>query len=734
MMQKIKELPGVQKIVLLLLLFAGVLFVVNSQPYRAECVEEFNDWGIGFLQKGTYTVEVTYEAVPVGSSVRVYSPDMPDSAGSMGVVYADRMLAEGSGVVRIPFTLTEGAYDLRIGLADGQEGYLTKLVLQSNHLIHKDNYFVGALLCLAAVVLLVCFVRLPAEKYMVPLILVLLGVVASIPLFSESLLQGDDIDFHLARLEGLYLGLAVGEFPVRITPQQMSGYGSLTATMYPQLFLYPIACLRFLGISLMGCYKFLCIVINVGTAFAAYYSARAILKSHRTALFVSVLYTFAVYRLSNLYVRAALGETLAMVFMPIVLWGVYEILWGRRRWLILVLGMTGVLGSHVLSVELGAFFMVMELVFWFFSKKKNQFAGRFLDGIKAVVVTLLLNAFFLVPFLYYCGEPLQCFMLPFGDLSDSVAYFSQMFALFPPVTGINAVAGSTEGEFAIAVGAVLLLGMAAFLYVYRRREEEDARRNAGMHCFFYGVVALIMASWIFPWERLSGVAFFETIFGSLQFTWRFLSPGTLFLCVVAAVAFDKLCEKAEGKWTLVVAATLVVVSAWSMFDALAAEREQHTDRMGLEGFCAADGMYMYPVSDVFYPAQVLFDRSECGPVACYSTDIVFENYQRRGTHIYMEVTPEPGVQEDILFPLYYYPGYVVTVNGEEVPSFERNHLLCAEAPGEEAVVEAYYKGFWFFGVADAVTLLTFLGIVGTKIYKSTAGKSRAHVKVKNGKR
>lgn len=80
---------------------------------------------------------------------------------------------------------------------------------------------------------------------------------------------------------------------------------------------------------------------------------------------MSVLYTFATYRLTNLYYRAALGESLAMVFLPLLLWGTYEIFYGQeKKWFLMVLGVTGVLESHVLSFEMCLIFLGIEGILW----------------------------------------------------------------------------------------------------------------------------------------------------------------------------------------------------------------------------------------------------------------------------------------------------------------------------------------------------------------------------------
>lgn len=93
----------------------------------------------------------------------------------------------------------------------------------------------------------------------------------------EVVLDGHDFAFHLERLEGIYRAMASGDFPVRMNAWQVEGYGYLSSTMYPPLFLY----------------------------------------------------IFSAYRLICMYVGVSLGEALALTFLPLVIWGAYECLWGE---------------------------------------------------------------------------------------------------------------------------------------------------------------------------------------------------------------------------------------------------------------------------------------------------------------------------------------------------------------------------------------------------------------------
>lgn len=725
------SLSWLQIIVISVLAIMGVFALGSAEPFRVEydtqkIVELGGSVNFDFLQAGAYTVEVTYVNSPEGNTLYVMSKETPDGKNGMGCFFVDAQFPTGSGVVRETFTLEQGAYNVTIiPKLEMKDGFsLEKVILQSNSLLYKDNYFVGGVLLMAAVALFLCFWKVPAERYKIWLGLVGIGVLATLPLFSGALISGDDLEFHITRLEGIYLGLAAGEFPVRITSQQMAGFGGLTATMYPQLFLYPFAALRFLDVSLMLCYKTMLLAINVGTAFAAYYGTKNICKSGRVAAWSSILYTFSVYRLSNMYMRAALGETLAMLFLPLVLWGTYEILWGKRRWIVLALGMTGLLGSHLISVEISVMFMAVELIYWLISKKKEEFIPRLCDGLKAVAMTVVLNLGFLVPFLYYSREELQCFLLPF-ELDGSGVYMSQLFSLFPALEGMNLAGGSTNGEMAISLGFVLLVGVGVFVYAFGKEKKLSGNGIVGARCLVYGLGAVLMASWIFPWDKIAQIELLNAVFKNLQFPWRMLAFATLFFCLATAIAVDKLLEEGvQYRWVSGLLAGLLAVTTCYMFDGMTTQRWQIEDKMWLEGRMLADGMYLYSEGDTFEPLQLKYWNWMRTVDTQNGTDVRFVGVNRKGTGFSVEIIPEVGVDEHLIFPVYWYPGYKAEIDGVEVP-VERIGNQVGVLIGEDArMVEIRYKGFWFFALADIVSVLGFFGILGFGVYKAGVKRSK----------
>lgn len=228
------------------------------------------------------------------------------------------------------------------------------------------------------------------------MILVCAAAFACMPLLWRGVYDGHDLLFHLNRIEGIASGLRNGQFPVRIHSSTLLGYGYAAPEFYPELFLYFPAALRNLGVSLSASVRVFEACINLATALACYLCVRSLMRSRRAAVGASVLYTLCIYRLVNLYTRATLGESLAMIFFPIVLLGLYEVLRrNEKRWPLLALGMTGVCMSHLLSTLFCAAFCALAAVLSvkkLFAEKRRILAILLAAGVTGAVRPVVLCA------------------------------------------------------------------------------------------------------------------------------------------------------------------------------------------------------------------------------------------------------------------------------------------------------------------------------------------------------
>lgn len=707
-------------IICLIVVSIGLWFSPSAYKTKME-VHPYDDICLTYLQQGDYVIYFDYDESPKDNYLVISSDTVITEDNKVGMEFL-RLAVDGEkGSMKASFHLDQDTRKIHIYPEKLNElgNCITGMTVQSVALQDRDNYFL-AMLCVAAVVFLLLLKKYYSDKNIREAGSVLaIGMISCFPLLSSYLLGGNDLYIHLARIEGIYHGIGNGEFPVYINTVMMSGYGNLSASMYPQLFLYPLSILRAMGVSLYLCYKILLVLINIMTAFFSFYAVKSITKSEKAAYLACVFYTLSLYRMNDMYFRAALGETMALTFLPLVLWGTYELLWGNsKKWYILALGMSGVIESHVLTVEMCIIFLLFEGACMLIYSRTEKISVRIINGIKAICLTCLLNAFFIVPFLFFSGEDLQVFKMP-NEVAGTGAYFSQMFAIYPGAIGIDQSEGVANGEMPMTIGGVLLVGIIMFFMTCREKRERDTAIFIGKHCICMGAIALYMASWIFPWETISRNAFVSQIVGSLQFAWRFLGLATLFLCVASAIGIVKYTEnKKNGKWVIGIICAATLASAFYFMDMLAQEAPQVADKMEIAESDLCDALYMYSNSDKFEALHLDYRRNRAVVKSYLGTEISCENYVKKGTCISVDIAASGTILENdyIQFPLYYFPGYEIEIDGQRIDAEVKNRLVACPVPDDRVHIEVKYNPPLIFDIANMITLLTALSMMGYGIF------------------
>ena len=126
------------------------------------------------------------------------------------------------------------------------------------------------------------------------------------------------------------------------------------------------------------------------------------MRDNQIAAAGALIYLLSAYRITNVYIRAAVGEYTAMAFFPLIVYGFVRVYTkdekelGIRDYLPIVIGLGGLIESHVLSCELSAMFIAVVCLV---NYKKTFQRRRFLTLVKAAVLTLCVNMAFILPFL-----------------------------------------------------------------------------------------------------------------------------------------------------------------------------------------------------------------------------------------------------------------------------------------------------------------------------------------------
>lgn len=519
--------------------------------------------------------------------------------------------------------------------------------------------------------------RLSREDTIVLLIVASATVFSSLPLFRGYLVYGHDLMGHLKRIEGLRMSIYDGHLIPLVYPGVNNGYGE-AAVCYPYLFLYIPAFLRLLNISMPLAYNTLLFLLNLGTGIFSCLAFRALTKDRMSAAIGAFIYLLIPYRLEDLYVRAALGESIAMTFLPLILWGTYEIIKGdKKKYYILSLGFLGLLSSHVLSTGLsGLFVLFMTLVFI----KPLITEKRIISLLKAGAICLLAA----IP-----EALLLRWFSPYTNLSEiSVGQFHR-YSLYPAQLFMNDASVYTLLDLKDGIGQEMtqgigLIGGVIFILIMLRLFRRNRKNSFVSAMDVFALIFIYATTTLCPWNYLENLPVLSTITGMLQFPLRFLSTVSLILAAEAAFSIKELKESGiNEKIPYYIPATVLLLitltAASTMTDVVLREDVLITDIDG--------GLLRTPYTE-YYPADTPAELfSDTGP---HAVNASVSEYKKQGNAVMFSYEKEEG-EASVLLPLFNFPGYhAADGNGNKLQikngDSNRVEVVLPEASGVGSVV------------------------------------------------
>lgn len=618
-------------------------------------------------------------------------------------------LPAGETVGEATFTLETAAQgvDILVMFEDGTHIDVSDMRLYS--LEYRDHAFTFAL-----IVLLMCALWTAARRgCLTParrgrLILIGLAVlIASGPAFKDTVCIGHDTTFHLVRLCNLADGLAAGQLPVRIGGFSYNGYGAITSVFYPDIFLYGPALLMNLGASMQYAVNVFFIAVNAASAAAMYAAARRMFGDEWTAVCASILYTLSIYRVSDVFTRYAFGEMTAMVFLPLFLLGLYEVVLGeKRRWVLLGVSAACIALSHMLSTLICALAAAGMCALFIARIVRERRLGAI---VKAAALALALCAFQLVPFVMYSMQGIGA-----QELMKDPAYFAlspaQLLLLGAGELSLDP-RDTTLSTFALEIGLPLLLGAALALYAAATAERRENKDGLAVLLTAAGAAFAFMATTLFPWGHVRVLT--RGLSDYLQFPWRFL----MMTAALFALAGGHGCARFSRGHGEQMAAAMLAVAALCALPTL-------TDETRNPEYIA----FGETVSPNLQYTEYTIPGTQTAPTMERSLqvdgDAAVTAYRKESTTIAAQV--DARTDATISLPLFGYDGYRATVDGQtmETGLGENNRLTVHLPAGTRGELRVWFAGKAGWRLADAVSLGTLLGLLALAARRRGARKEK----------
>lgn len=605
----------------------------------------------------------------------------------------------GAGDGELHFTVEEDCEDFKIEFEFAAGTYMDIYQVKLYTPEYQDDAFTLLFFAVGASILwlMIGTGRLTREN-MAPVLFIALAVlIGSAPALKTTFVIGHDGTYHMARLLNLADGLKNGQFPVRMGGFAYDGYGGVMSVFYPDTFLYPFALMILGGASAVYVCNVFSVALNIGAALSMYAAAKRLFEKRWAATGASILYTLASYRVVNVFTRIAFGEALAMVFLPLFLVNLYDVVCGdARRWKGLALSAACIFCSHMITTLLCA---VLAAGFCLLHIRKIILQKRQLPLVKAVLVCLLLCLYRIGPLVMYSMQGLGADDL-FRNITDFSVELGQVLMM-----NAGSITRETNNpqvmDFSVEIGLPLMIGAALALYAALQKEERGKSEWAALKLVAGGALMTIAATDFFPWGAVSLLT--QGQVGYIQFTWRLLILATPMLALAGGYGLCEFGGKRQDA-AAVAALSMAVICVMPIFSS-EIQNPIYVEK----------GVIISPFMGRSFPEYTYSDTTDFLAIRKRSVEIIGDaemaDYEKRSTTITAQVSAR--TESRITFPLFDYDGFRATVDGREI-AVERgsnNRVSVVLPAGTSGALKIWFAGKWWWRVGDAVSAAALIGLL-----------------------
>jgi len=505
--------------------------------------------------------------------------------------------------------------------------------------------------------------------------------------------------YHLLRIESVKEAILSLSYPSRIYPLFFNGYGYGSPLFYPDIFLIPAAILRILGISIEMTWKIFSLMVCAAVSLSTYFSFKYICKDWRFALAGTNLVLLSEFYLADIIDRVGLSEYIAFIFIPILLAAIYDYFENNaQKCFLFIIAATGLLLSHTIMTFIGI--LVTALLFLsmlFIKSKRNLILKNFGKLLTCLSLSVALCAFYLFPMLEQFLSDSFRVSTPWAHVSQ---YSQPLESFFYPVGYFDYIA-----KLGIGIPILLLLGI--------RLAFKKNSTIWGDIFLLTGLFLFLISSELFPWKLLD-----NTIFNSIQFTYRFYPYAICLTVLGLMLCFTDRCQEVAKKLVLFTIISSMFFGLWQNKTAFTYSGD-NVSNISPETLLSATNLVG---AGEWLPMNVdeeVVNLNSSNDVSFGSGSVGF---QKIGYNSYSFETSE-NVTEYII-PLIYYKGYSATIDDTSLPVSEsacglvtvtNNNLL-------SGTVNIEYSGTLVQKLSNAISIISIIGIIVYPFIKKRRNK------------
>lgn len=331
--------------------------------------------------------------------------------------------------------------------------------------------------------------------------------------------------------------------------------------------------------------------------------------------------------------------------------------------IIFAIGFTFVLQSHILSVMLLTLSCIAIGIYFIKNIIKEK---RYKEILRAIVTVVLINLWFLVPFLDTYQLDLNVKntdkSTKFYQFENYTIIPAQLFNLFDTAYSLNVSEDNEQGmedEMAYSLGILCSIGLIISIgYCIKNRNKEDMQTRWLRILAVLALMFVVLSTTILPWKELQEqfglIKWFCT---TVQFGWRFLGMSSVLITICMSMIIGKYVEdkkKEDKDWVenykIVLAIGIIAFLSVPMFLGEYSKQFKYiTNESPLNYDLSAQNEYFIQGTNT---AKLIANQ-----YITSSDEITINHTTKKGSKITIDYYNQEG-EGYIEVPLLYYPGYV----------------------------------------------------------------------------
>lgn len=390
--------------------------------------------------------------------------------------------------------------------------------------------------------------------WLVFIFIVVVSVVILKDLYKPGVFSAHDIVHNIVRFYYFDEAVRDGQIPPRWANGLLNGFGYpifIFSYQMPWLIAEPI---HLLGFSIIDSVKLTFLAGFILSGLTMYFFQKS-LFNRLSAFLGTVVYLFAPFRFSNIFVRAAIGDATSFIFSPLLFLSMYKLKTKSKHipWWIIIGGFA--LASLLLSHALVFFFYLIALtVYVFFSvlsveDKLTYFKNSFFIGF----IAFGLSSYYLIPSI--AEKNFTIFSSLLTQMIQGGGVFVTLRDLIYSPWGYGTF-HSREGAMSIQIGFTqwLILSLALLTVIIsftKKRIKVDLRNEALIYLVIIFISFLLMFPVSLPfWTWISKYVV-------IDFPWRAIS--VIVFCISFLAGF--IANSLNSRKTLIIFVTVITVVA-----------------------------------------------------------------------------------------------------------------------------------------------------------------------------